>query len=170
MPTVKLLAYWAWGSIDIGHSTKSLILSTKSGYVRVLFKWCKSGVTYKIPASSKWSESLENAGFFTPIRGVKCISNAFRYTTPPLSSQSFSKCCDATASRFSYFSYLLKSWRNFSPKWYKIGVNRWPFHFTQKTWKPLGQCSIVTRFWMPYWAPSQPQPSYLGMPLRKFPL
>ena len=47
------------------------------------------------------------------------ISSAFRYTGPPLSSQIFSKRCGATASRFSYFSCFLKSWRIFSMNWCK---------------------------------------------------
>ena len=119
MPTSQTSGLLGMGFIDIRHSTKSLVLSTKSGYVRVLFKWCKSGVTYKIPASSKWSESLENTGFFAPIRGVKCISSAFRYTQPPLSFQNFSNPCAATVSRFLHFSYLLISWRIFSLKWCK---------------------------------------------------
>ena len=47
------------------------------------------------------------------------ISNAFRYTQPPLSSQNFSNPCAATVSRFLHFSYLLISWRIFSLKWCK---------------------------------------------------
>ena len=84
-------------------------------YVMLSTKWYKSGTFSRNSLNFHCRRLL----YCNSLEGCGSISNAFRYTEPPLSSQIFSKRCGATASRFSYFSCFLKSWRIFSLNWCK---------------------------------------------------